>query len=140
MLFPTLYSRDFFDDIFDPHFFAPEVKTPGLMKTDVKENEDSYELICDLPGVKKEDVKAELKDGYLIVTATVGNEKEETDKKGKYIRKERYAGSCTRQYYVGDALEKEDIKAKYEDGVLTLTVPKKEKQPELPESNIIDIL
>ena len=95
----------------------------SLMKTDIKENDKEYELTIELPGYKKENVNAELKDGYLIINATNEKNEEEKDEKG-YIRKERYYGSCQRSFFVGKNLKEEDIKAKYDNGVLTLTVPK----------------
>ena len=100
------------------------------MKTDIKENEKDYELSVELPGYKKEDVNAELKDGYLIINATNEKNDEEKDEKG-YIRKERYYGSFTRSFYVGKDVKEEDIKAKFENGVLILDIPKEvEKLPE----------
>ena len=98
----------------------------NLMKTDVRETEDSYELDVDLPGFKKDEVNVELKNGYLTIQAAKGLDKEEQDKKGKYIRQERYAGSCSRSFYVGEDVEPQDVKAKYENGVLKLFVPKAE--------------
>ena len=92
-----------------------------------------------LPGFKKEDVTGEVKDGYLIIKASTKNSKDEKDAKGKYIRKERYEGSCNRSFYVGDAITQEDIKAKFEDGVLKITVPKKEAKPQVEEKKFIAI-
>ena len=105
----------------------------GFMQADVAESEDAYTVEMNLPGVKKENVKIELKDGYLIVNASTKREVTEEDKKTKYIRKERYSGSGSRTFYVGKDLTQEDIKAKFEDGVLKLTVPKIEKKPEEPK-------
>ena len=103
---------------------------PGVMKTDIKETDKEYELTIELPGYKKENVNAELKDGYLIVNATNEKNEEEKDEKG-YIRKERYFGSCSRSFFVGKNLKEEDIKAKFDNGVLTLNVPKDvERLPE----------
>ena len=99
------------------------------MKNDIKENEGSYELDIDFPGFKKDEITAELKDGYLTVSAAKGLDKDEEDKKGKYIRKERYAGAMQRSFYVGEYVTQEDIKAKYENGILRLSVPKKEAKP-----------
>ena len=98
----------------------------NVMKTDIKELEGGYELEIDLPGFTKEEVTAELKDGYLTISAAKGLDKDEKDKKGKYIRKERYAGAMSRSFYVGEGITQEDIKAKYEDGILRLSVPEKE--------------
>ena len=104
------------------------------MKTDIKEMKDGYELEIDLPGFKKDEVTAELKDGYLTVSAAKGLDEEEDDKKtGRYIRRERYAGTLSRSFYVGDAVSEEDIHAKYEDGILKLSVPK--KAPKAVEKN-----
>ena len=111
----------------------------GFMQADVTESENDYTVEMNLPGVKKENVKIELKDGYLIVNATTKSETKEEDKKSKYIRRERYSGSGSRTFYVGKDLTQEDIKAKFEDGVLKLTVPKVEKKPEEPKSKYITI-
>ena len=96
------------------------------MTTDVKDTKDGYEMTMNLPGVKKEDIQAELKDGYLTINAVSNSNKDEKDKDGKYIRKERYSGAMSRSFYVGDELKQEDIKAKYQDGILKLSVPKEE--------------
>ena len=98
--------------------------TANVMKTDIKENENGYELDIDLPGYKKENVKAELKDGYLTISASNDSSTEEKDEKGKYIRKERYTGSVSRSFYVGKYVTEEDIHAKFENGILKLSVPK----------------
>lgn len=95
------------------------------MKTDVRETDDSYEVDIDLPGFKKDEIQAQLKDGYLTVSAAKGLDKDEKDKKGNYIRQERYAGAMSRSFYVGDDVTQEEIKAKYEDGILKLSIPKK---------------
>ena len=95
------------------------------MKTDVKGTEKGYEVAVDLPGFKKDEIKVQLKDGYLTLSAAKGLDKDEQDKKGHYIRRERYAGTLSRSFYVGDAVSEEDIHAKYEDGILKLSVPKK---------------
>lgn len=127
MLMPTM-RNNVFDDLFNTPFFTrPE---SNMMKTDIKENETGYELTIDMPGVKKEDIKAELNDGYLTVSAESTTSKDEKDEKGKYICRERYSGSYSRSFYVGDAVTEEDIKAKFENGTLTLDVPKKEALPE----------
>ena len=96
-----------------------------MMKTDIRETDGSYELDVDLPGFKKDEIKVQLKDGYLTLSAAKGLDKDEQDKKGNYIRRERYAGTLSRSFYVGDAVSEEDIHAKYEDGILKLSVPKK---------------
>ena len=136
MYMPALFNDSLFDDLFTDFNQAPagrpkkRMNVPGVMKTDIKENEKDYELSIELPGYKKEDVNAELKDGYLIITATNEQNDEEKNENG-YIRKERYFGSCSRTFYVGKDMKEEDIKAKFENGILTLDVPKDvEKLPE----------
>ena len=131
---PSIFGENLFhEDWMD--FGLPEVDkalygkhAKNVMKTDVKETEDGYEVDIDLPGFKKEEINAHLDNGYLTVRASKGLDKEEQDKKGKYIRKERYAGSMSRSFYVGEDITQEDIKAKYEDGILRLSVPKKENK------------
>jgi HSP20 family molecular chaperone IbpA len=109
------------------------------MKTDIKENENAFEVSIALPGVKKDDIEIELKDEYLTITATSNMKKDEDDKKSNYIRRERYYGSCSRSFYVGDAVTENDIKASYEDGILTLDIPKVEKKPEPEVKKLIPI-
>ena len=101
-------------------------KASHVMKTDIKEIDNGYELVVDLPGFTKDEVQATLENGYLTISAAKGLDKDEEDKKGKYIRKERYAGTMQRSFYVGDAITHEDIKAKFENGILSLTIPKKD--------------
>ena len=128
MMMPSIFGNNFVDDVFDDMFpFAGNYTTASydLMKTDVKDAGDHYELEMEMPGVEKENIKAELKDGYLTVTAQQNTNKDEKDKEGNYIRRERYAGSMCRSFYVGDAVSEEDIHAKYKDGILKLSVPKK---------------
>ena len=131
-MLPSIFSEnlfdDFFDSAFDQSFFGGHNPLYGkhgknLMKTDVKEHQDSYQLSIDLPGFKKDEVNVELKDGYLTVSASKGLDKDEEDKQGRFIRRERYAGACSRSFYVGD-VRPEDVACKYEDGVLKLTLPK----------------
>ena len=131
MLMPSIFVENLFDDWMD--FSFPDIDkalygkhAKNEMKTDVRETEDGYELDIDLPGFKKDEVTAQLDNGYLTIQASKGLDKEQKDKKGKYIRKERYAGSMSRSFYVGDAITEEDVHAKYEDGILKLSVPKKE--------------
>ena len=131
MLMPSIFGENLFDDWMD--FSFPDIdkalygkRAKNEMKTDVRETEDGYELDIDLPGFKKDEVTAQLDNGYLTIQASKGLDKEQKDKKGKYIRKERYAGSMSRSFYVGDAITEEDVHAKYEDGILKLSVPKKE--------------
>ena len=127
---------DLFDEMFnDPFFTRGENK---LMRTDIKEKKDHYELDVDLPGYEKEDIKIEIQDGYLIVHAKAN--KAETDKEeGKYVRKERYYGECSRSFYVGEDVTEEDIKAKFKNGTLTLEVNKKDEPKQLPDKKYIDI-
>jgi len=140
MLMPTLFRNDWFDDFMDGFStdMMPAMKTGtrdnGLMKTDVKETEDSFMIEMDLPGFKKEDVKAQVKDGYLVIEAVKNADTEEKEENGKYIRRERFYGTCKRSFYVGEQLTEEDIKAKFEDGVLTLCFPKEvKKEVEAPK-------
>lgn len=146
-MLPSIFSENLFDDFFDDNFgmfpmwngrnplYGKHAK--NLMKTDVRETENTYEMDIDLPGFKKDEISVELKDGYLTIRAAKGLDKDEEDKKGKYIRQERYAGACSRSFYVGD-LESKDISAKYEDGILKLSMPKQAKK-ELPQSSTIAI-
>ena len=122
------YRNNIFDDLFNTPFFTRS--EANMMKTDIKEHDGGYELTVDLPGVKKDDIKAELNDGYLTITAENNSSKDEKDEKGKYICRERYSGSYSRSFYVGYAVTEEDIKAKFENGTLTLDIPKKEALPE----------
>ena len=137
MMMPSIFGENLFDD-FDSWFDAPVEKrffgkknplygkhAKNLMKTDVREKKDSYEVDIDLPGFKKDEVQVQLKDGYLTISAAKGLDKDEEDKKGNYIRKERYAGSMSRSFYVGNGVKNEDVHAKFENGVLRLSVPKK---------------
>lgn len=145
MLLPSILGENLFEDFFDD--FARPIRKPvryntpatTTMKTDVKENENSYELDIDLPGYKKEDVRAELKNGYLTISATTKDENDEKDENGRYIRRERYYGSCSRSFYVGEEVGQEEIKAKFEDGILKISVPKKESKPEIEEKKYIAI-
>lgn len=140
MLMPSIFGENLFDDWFDKDFFPGRNPLYGkneknLMKTDVREQGDSYEVAIDLPGFKKEDVAIELENGYLTITASKGLDKDE-DQTG-YIRRERWSGKCSRTFYVGESVRGEDIKAKMEDGILTMTVPKEQRQ--LPRKNTIMI-
>ncbi|TCS82612.1 Hsp20/alpha crystallin family protein [Muricomes intestini] len=121
-----LTNRNFFNDFFkDPFFESPfDHSTTQVMRTDVHENDSNYLVEVELPGYNKEDIKADLKDGYLTITASHEENQEEKDKKGNCIRKERYTGSCHRSFYIGDHLTQEDIKASFKDGVLHLSIPK----------------
>ena len=110
-----------------------------MMKTDVKETEYGYEVAIDLPGFKKDEVKAELKDGYLTISAARGLDKDEQDKNGTYIRRERYAGNMSRSFYVGEDITETDIHAKFENGILMLDVPKKEEKKPVDEKRYVTI-
>ena len=138
MLMPSVFSRDLFDDFFEPRYHGYNHNSE-LMKTDIRETGEGYELSVDLPGVKKEDLKAELKDGCLTISATSNQSRDEKDEQGRYIRRERYSGSFSRSFYVGDNVTQEDIKAKFTDGTLTLQIPKKEQLPKVEEKKYIAI-
>ena len=148
MYMPSIFGESLFDDMFpfDDSFFTSK-KNPlygknasRVMKTDIKENEGSYELDIDLPGFKKDEVTAELNDGYLTVSAAKGLDQDEQEKEtGKYIRRERYAGACQRSYYVGEDITEEDIKAEFKHGIPKLFVPKKEVKPAVEEKKYISI-
>ena len=146
MLLPSIFGESLLDDWMDfPRFDFGDVdrklygkRAAQVMKTDVQEHDDKYELDIDLPGFKKDEIKLTLENGYLSVSAAKGLDKEEKDKKGKLIRQERYAGAMQRSFYVGDAVKQEDVKAKFEDGVLKLSIPKNEAE-KLPEKQYIAI-
>ncbi|MBO5522068.1 MAG: Hsp20/alpha crystallin family protein [Roseburia sp.] len=145
MLVPSIFGESLFDDFFDD-FARPantsaryQNMTAGIMRTDVKESDNGYELDIDLPGCKKENVKAELKDGYLTISAETNTSNDQKDDNGKYIRRERYYGTCSRNFYVGENVEQEDIKAKFEDGILKVFVPKKEARPQVEDKKYIPI-
>ena len=139
MLMPSIFNDNLFDDFFDFNYPTFRYDTTELMKTDIKETDNGYEVTMNLPGVKKEDVKAELKDGYLTIQASSNTSKDEKDNDGRYIRRERYAGTCSRSFYVGDAVTQEDIKAKFENGTLTLYIPKKDAKPAVEQKKYISI-
>ena len=147
-MLPSIFGEDLFDDWMNDYFpfgrdfdkefskaLAPTERAlygkhaKNMMKTDIREHDAGYEVDIDLPGFKKDEISIELEKGYLTVSAAKGLDKDEEDKKGKYIRKERYAGAMQRSFYVGENLTQEDIKAKYENGILRLSVPKKEAKP-----------
>ena len=135
MLVPSIFGENLFDDDwmdfpFDRNFWGRgnTKTTKNLMKTDIREHDVGYELDIDLPGYKKDEIRAELENGYLTISATKSANNDEQDKKGKYIRRERYAGTMQRSFYVGEDVTQEDIKAKFEDGILKLSIPKKEAQ------------
>lgn len=146
-MLPSLFGENLFDDFFGDDFgrfsmwngrdplYGKHAK--NLMKTDVRETENAYEVDIDLPGFKKDEICVDLKDGYLTISAAKGLDKDEKDKKGRYIRQERYIGACSRSFYVGD-VEPKDISAKYEDGILKLFMLKQDRK-ELPKSSAIAI-
>ena len=135
MLMPSIFGENLLDDFFGEPFGGYDYSESGLMTTDVKDTDKGYEVTMNMPGVKKEDVKAELKDGYLTVSAETNTKKDEKAEDGKYIRRERYSGSCSRSFYVGDGVKQEDIKAKFEDGTLKLFVPKEAAKPAVEQRN-----
>ena len=156
MMTPSIFGENLFDDFFDGFFDFPAFDdkamqkarkklygrhAANMMKTDVQEHDDHYEVDVDLPGFKKEELSLELKDGYLVISAAKGLDKDEKEKKtGKFVRRERYAGSMSRSFYVGEDLKQEDVHAKYENGVLKLSIPKaEEKKPEVEANRYIAI-
>ena len=148
MLVPSIFAENLFDEFFEDFPMPREFRNIDRrlygknaareMKTDVHEHEDHYEVDIDLPGFKKDEITLTLENGYLTVNAAKGVDKDETDKRGKLIRQERYAGALQRSFYVGDALTEQDIAAKFENGVLSLSVPKQEAR-KLPEKKVIMI-
>ena len=154
MMVPYMFNEALMDDLFSndwEHDFDRAMKAAAprgmfgkraanVMKTDVRENKDSYDVFVDLPGFKKDEIKVSLEDGYLTIEAAKGLDEDEQEKKtGKYIRKERYAGACQRSFYVGDNLTQEDIKGEFKHGILTLNVPKKEAKPAVETNKYIAI-
>ena len=147
-MLPAVFGENLFDSMFDDAFSLVPVwnhRNPlygkhakNLMKTDVRETEGGYELDMDLPGFKKEEVEITVENGYLTVCASKGLDKSEKDEKGQYVRRERYAGQCTRSFYVGEEVEGPDLRAKFEDGVLKISVQKKEVK-KLPEKHSVSI-
>ena len=150
MFYPKLFHDDFFDDFmgFDfPHFRPVEdaerklygKHVTGLMKTDIRDKDGNYELDIDLPGFKKDEIELNLENGYLSVSAKVDRSLDDSDDEERYVRQERFYGQCARSFYVGEEITRQDIKAAFKNGVLRLTVPKKQKAAELPESQHIEI-
>ena len=162
MMRPSIYGENLFDDFFEDDFFWDDSwekelnrrmnqlskaskKNPlfgknaqNLMKTDVRELEDHYEVDVDLPGFKKDEVNAVLDNGYITISASKGLDKSETDKKtGKFLRQERYAGALSRSFYVGDEYEQSEIGARFENGILSLNIPKKENAKKVENTNRI---
>lgn len=151
MMLPSVFGDNLFDDWmdfpfgkeFDKEFFGKRNPLYGkhadnLMKTDVRETENAYELDVDLPGFKKDEIQVGLEDGYLTISASKGLDKDEKNKEGKYIRRERYSGHCTRSFYIGEGVKKEDVHAKFEDGILRLQLPKVENK-EIENNRYIEI-
>ena len=151
MLMPSIFNDNLFDDFFNLPFYDDKADrkiqrklyghhAANLMKTDIKEKKDGYDLEMDLPGFKKDEVKVELNNGYLTVSAAKGLDEDDKDKEtGKYIRRERYTGSCQRSFYVGEGVKQEDIKGEFKHGILKLVIPKKEEKPEVETSKYISI-
>ena len=147
MLRPSIFNDNLFDDFFEFPFFDDRAErklyghnAKNIMKTDIKEHKDGYELEIDLPGSHKDEIQAELKDGYLTISAAKQLNQDEKEKEsGKYIRRERYSGSCQRSFYVGDEITQEDIKAEFKHGILKLFVPKKEAKPEVEQRKFVSI-
>ena len=147
-MMPSIFGENLFDDFFDDDFSMFPALTgrnplygkhaKNLMKTDVRETENTYELDIDLPGFKKDEISIDLKEGYLSISAAKGLDRDQEDKKGKYIRQERYAGACSRSFFVGEGVEPKDVSAKFEDGILKISLPKQVKK-ELPQSPRIAI-
>lgn len=146
-MLPSIFGENLFDDFFSDPFgmmnthghdplYGKHAK--NLMKTDVRETENSYELDVDLPGFKKDEVNVDLKDGYLTISAAKGLDKDEKAPEGKYIRQERYTGACSRSFYVGSDLQPKDVSAKFTDGILELTFPKEapKKEPDVTRVEI----
>ncbi|MCI5515936.1 Hsp20/alpha crystallin family protein [Roseburia sp. MUC/MUC-530-WT-4D] len=155
MLMPSIFGENLFDDWFDsfdnfPFYMDKDMnnaekklygkKAGRIMKTDIKETDKGYELIVDLPGFTKDEIKASVENGYLTISAAKGLDKDEKEKEsGRYIRQERYAGSCERSFYVGDAVKQEDVKAEFKHGILKLFVPKKEAEKAVEQNKYIAI-
>lgn len=144
MLLPSIFGENLFDEWMD--FSFPDIEkalygkhAKNMMKTDVKETSQGYKVFIDLPGFQKDEVSVQLENGYLTIQAAKGLDKEEKDKHGKYLRKERYAGGMSRSFYVGDAVKKEDIHARYENGILKLALPKEEPEAIESKSHYISI-
>ena len=147
MLMPSIFNDNVFDDFFEFPFYDDKAEkklyghhAANLMKTDIQEHDDGYTLEMDLPGFKKEEIQIELNNGYMTISAAKGLDEDEKDKKsGKYIRRERYTGSCQRSFYVGEDVTEEDIKAEFKHGILKLFIPKKEAKPAVEQKKYISI-
>ena len=147
-MLPSIFGENLLDDMFDDAFsLMPSFGTrdplygkhaKNLMKTDVRETDTGYEIDVDLPGFKKDEVQVQVNNGYLTISAAKGLDKDEQDHKGRYIRRERYAGQCSRSFYVGSGIQPQDVRAKYEDGILRLSLPKGQAA-QLPQNNTVSI-
>lgn len=147
-MMPSIFGENLFDDLFDRSFGMLPAMTgrdslygkhaAHLMKTDVRETADRYEMDIDLPGFKKDDVRVELKEGYLTISASKGLDRSQQDEEGRFLRQERYAGAMSRSFYIGEEVEAKDVSAKFEDGILRLTLPKQVQQ-RLPVQSAIPI-
>ncbi len=133
MLLPSIFDNDFrnsfFEDMLNMPFSMKTGSSISQMHSDIKEMENEYQIEINLPGYARDDIQADIKDGYMTISASRSEEKDEKDDNGRYLRRERYSGSCQRSFYVGKDITEEDIKAKFKDGVLLVKVPKKEKLP-----------
>ena len=147
MLMPSIFNTNLFDDFFEFPFYDDKAEkklyghhAANLMKTDIQEHDDGYTLEMDLPGFKKEEIQIELNNGYMTISAAKGLDEDEKDKKsGKYIRRERYTGSCQRSFYVGEDVTEEDIKDEFKHGILKLFIPKKEAKPAVEQKKYVSI-
>ena len=146
-MLPTVFGENLFDDFFDDSFGMMNARSPlygkharNLMKTDIRETDDAkaYRFAVELPGFKKDEISLDLQDGYLTISAEKGLDKDEEDKKGRILRQERYAGACSRSFYVGEDVEAGEVAAKFENGILQLSIPKKEHK-QLPQNYTIQI-
>lgn len=144
MLMPSIFGEDLFDD-FMRFPMEHEMRNRSaqtnkeLMRTDIREVDGNYELDIELPGYKKEDMKLQLKDGYLTIQASRSEAKDEKDSKGRYVRRERFTGHCSRSFFIGRSIHQEDVHAKYEDGILKLSFPKEDTKREMEEKKYIAI-
>ena len=152
MMVPYMFNDGFLDDLFDDKWERDLERAmrraepkgmfgkhaANVMKTDVRESKDGYDVFVDLPGFKKEDVNLHLENGYLTITANRSEDLDEKDKEGHYIRQERCAGACSRTFYVGEGVEPEDVTAKFENGILQLSIPKEAKK-QLPKNTSVTI-
>lgn len=144
MMMPSIFRENLFNDWMDFPFADFDRKLygksgQGIMKTDIKEQDNGYEVAIDLPGFKKEEVMAELKDGYLTISASKTMDKDEKNEEGRYIRQERFVGNMSRSFYVGEEITEDDIHAKFEDGILKLSIPKKDVKNQVEEKRYITI-